>query len=366
MPLQITCPACAIKISATDAASGKRVKCPKCSARLSVPERPRGPVPATGIEKSRASDEASDTPVRDRAERASAKAGEPTAQTGKKNSRSVPILAVAGSALLIAVVVGIIVIGLAMGTPETTGGSAPVDSPPKRPQEHPGPRADELALPKPLIEIPLPELEPISDHTPDRFVYFESPPAFTLEQLPRGTPLLSLEIFRQAALMAARDELGLITRDQSLGETYPEKSAPRNQFRVTGELLPHDQRSLEIEQGRDAERTVIWKAASAGRTFEGEVPLESVKHAEAFSRLGFATAFKKRGLGGRANRIDPGAEVSAEAKKWMREPIFESQYAAVRDIHRTIREKGESPQTLGELSRAYAHLGLLTELQWDA
>ena len=35
-------------------------------------------------------------------------------------------------------------------------------------------------------------------------------------------------------------------------------------------------------------------------------------------------------------------------------------------MHEALRTKGESPATLGALSRAYANLGMLTDTQWEA
>ena len=55
-----------------------------------------------------------------------------------------------------------------------------------------------------------------------------------------------------------------------------------------------------------------------------------------------------------------------DAEQLLKQMTFTAQFAAVRLLHDTLRTKGESPATLGALSRAYANLGMLTDTQWGA
>src|SRR3954468_11320823 len=52
MPLQVVCSACNAKLRAPDTAAGKKTKCPKCQAVISVPvDAPQAPANPSGIGK---------------------------------------------------------------------------------------------------------------------------------------------------------------------------------------------------------------------------------------------------------------------------------------------------------------------------
>src|SRR5436190_11594529 len=52
MPLQVVCSACNTKLKAPDTAAGKKTKCPKCQAVISVPvDAPRAPAASPGVKK---------------------------------------------------------------------------------------------------------------------------------------------------------------------------------------------------------------------------------------------------------------------------------------------------------------------------
>jgi hypothetical protein len=52
MPLQVVCPGCSAKLKAPDTAAGKKTKCPKCQAVISVPiAAPQAPAASSGIKK---------------------------------------------------------------------------------------------------------------------------------------------------------------------------------------------------------------------------------------------------------------------------------------------------------------------------
>lgn len=52
MPLQVVCPGCSAKLKAPDTAAGKKTKCPKCQAVISVPiDAPQAPAASSGIKK---------------------------------------------------------------------------------------------------------------------------------------------------------------------------------------------------------------------------------------------------------------------------------------------------------------------------
>jgi hypothetical protein len=52
MPLQVVCPACNAKLKAPDTAAGKKTKCPKCQAIVTVPaDAPQAPATTTSVKK---------------------------------------------------------------------------------------------------------------------------------------------------------------------------------------------------------------------------------------------------------------------------------------------------------------------------
>src|SRR5262249_19050538 len=60
---------------------------------------------------------------------------------------------------------------------------------------------------------------------PDRTVYFDAFPASPALEPRQG--LLQRELFRQGLMIAARDELGLATRDRTLRDGFPADDSPR-------------------------------------------------------------------------------------------------------------------------------------------
>ncbi len=69
------------------------------------------------------------------------------------------------------------------------------------------------------------------------------------------------ELFRQAFLLAARDEVGLSTRDAMLREDFPEKPDPKSvPFRLSASANgPEDHASIDYKLGRESEE--YWRLA---------------------------------------------------------------------------------------------------------
>jgi tetratricopeptide (TPR) repeat protein len=179
--------------------------------------------------------------------------------------------------------------------------------------------------------------------------------------------ILVREIFRQAILIAARDELGASTRDSTIREpTSPSGSAPfltldaqirnyRNKhIEVAIDKVSHQYRqSIQNLQIRlDEDNSIDY--------------LKLVQRAEKLSRTAFVEALRDSGLGGAPNRKASDSKLSDESSESLDQVNFLSQFNALRRIHSTIRSSGESPETLSGLVRGYANLGLLTEPYWNA
>lgn len=171
--------------------------------------------------------------------------------------------------------------------------------------------------------------------------------------------ILARELFRQALLIAARDELGLATRDAWLGDTLPEQ----------GDDVP-----LDIGAG-PGERTLIEylrgfypvQEVIARDWHQSKGPLDYVALAadrEKASRTTLVKLLKKAGFEGKPNTRKADAAVPEAVDRLLAQMTFTSQFDAVRRLHAAIRADGESPARLGALARGYANLGVLTEVYW--
>ena len=212
---------------------------------------------------------------------------------------------------------------------------------------------------------------------PQNVVYLQRSSRFAVPSVPTPTffyegPLLR-EIQRQAFLVAARDQLGLATRDAWLGDEMPREGENEPFEVVTSNDSPF---SLEICGGfHPAAKTISRYApklqpATKGTTAEAAPP-NSLDHrqwlveAETLSRGAYVEALRKCGFQGKANDVARGkAGVPDEIEESLGEMVFVSQFIAVRRLHELIRSQGESPARLGALVRGYANLGLLTEFHW--
>ena len=187
-------------------------------------------------------------------------------------------------------------------------------------------------------------------------VYLERTPAW---QLQGDQGLLLRELARQSLLIAARDELGLLTRDYWLGEAMPAADASEPL-----DLIAHPGKPDRIElcRGTGSARRKVdqWEFNPADRKQYAELGRELEK----LSRTKFVELLGKAGFQGSPNRWKPEVPLPDEAQRLLAEMTFSSQYLAVRRIHAAVRSQGESPALLAALVRGYANLGVLTEFHW--
>ncbi len=178
--------------------------------------------------------------------------------------------------------------------------------------------------------------------------------------------ILARELFRQALLIAARDELGLATRDELLGDAPPPEAARDPQTELITVLRAGTASASRVLvrriDGPRAETLLTQDLPGTKRPF-GELP-RLAETAEVLSRTGFPSALRKLGLDGRPNAIhdDAGLPPGVEERLWRLG--YTEPFAAVRALHAAIRTGGESPARLAGLVRGYALLGLLTEHHW--
>ncbi len=178
--------------------------------------------------------------------------------------------------------------------------------------------------------------------------------------------LLVRELARQAVLLAARDELGLATRDQSLRETVQPAEGGAALALSLAIKAPVD-KPLEIWLGEPGDHgATVWKT-------------ERDLGASPFDYLALATALE--GLAGAeiapslAARIAAGdakpppfgeGGVSDDVEELLGQMTWIAQWNAVRQVHTAMAQQGASPARLEALVRGYAHLGLLTEYHVSA
>ena len=178
-----------------------------------------------------------------------------------------------------------------------------------------------------------------------------------------GVGLLYREVLRQAVLLAAREGLGLPTRDQALREPLPEGSAT---------LECH----LKISASRVLQWTLTQPAPGGAKTVWEKTldlpggapccvqPLAPI--VEPLSRGPLVEALKQAGFSGKPTAAAPTEPVPAGVEDRLADLTFTEPYAALRELHESSRRMGESPARLGAVVRAYANLGQLSRGLWNA
>lgn len=179
--------------------------------------------------------------------------------------------------------------------------------------------------------------------------------------------ILARELVRQAMLIAARDELGLATRDEILGESLPSAAGgpalelgsftmSRNGIHLVNHAF------VSRGEGAKAERLL---AVDLPCPYSPDGSLAKLTgKAEAMSRTEFPGVLRKLGAAGKANAVRADAAVPAGVEDRLSQLGFPGMFAAIRTVHEAIRTDGESPERLDALARGYALLGVLSELQW--
>jgi tetratricopeptide (TPR) repeat protein len=181
---------------------------------------------------------------------------------------------------------------------------------------------------------------------------------------PSRPDMLPREMVRQAVLIAARDELGLATRDQVIDDTSTDqKEGGAGTVEVVSFI--RDNRSREMIQRLEGElRETILSHETPTTPGPDLELLKLLASAEALSRGEFPTALKGLGLVGKPNTVNEVAALPEKTDERLATLEFLDALLAVRDLHKAIRDDGESSARLGALARGYALLGVLSEFQW--
>lgn len=220
-------------------------------------------------------------------------------------------------------------------------------------------------------------MTPVSRDRRSSVIYLAAPTPLP-ETLPsRPVPsLLMRELQRQSILMAAREGLGMYTRDAVLREPPPEGAARANaSLRLDPTYLEGSRMPITLQEDGPGGATLLVRDVPF-ETHEGDVDLlKVVEDSETKSRGQYLDLLRKCGFAGdrlHAPQDDPTTRPALSdggletAERELAELNAVSQFAAVRRAHTAIRASGESQPWLGVLVRGYANLGQLTWKQWNA
>jgi tetratricopeptide (TPR) repeat protein len=173
---------------------------------------------------------------------------------------------------------------------------------------------------------------------------------------------LMRELGRQALLIAARDELGLATRDETLGEIFPEAitSAKNDLF-----VIVRSQYDGRVD-------FQLWKASEPGEpnpaneesSHDPNAIVNQTTKLEPLTHSGLCKVLREQGFDGKPAPPNEKNLVPDSIEGQLLEMNFVSQFAAVRAAHAAISEKGQSKGWLSVLARGYANLGMMTGHHW--
>lgn len=168
------------------------------------------------------------------------------------------------------------------------------------------------------------------------------------------------ELCRQGLLLAAREELSLVTRDQVLGECDEHRPAVEP---TTLELLTvSTDKEVQVKLAKaSAPGEPLWEG-TVSYPQQGEPAL--LAQIEAWARSDWPAVLRKAGYPGEARERGTTA-VPQEIEEQLAKMDFFHQFAAVRALHALMRTAAPSPQLEGALARGYANLGMLTEFHWN-
>jgi tetratricopeptide (TPR) repeat protein len=175
---------------------------------------------------------------------------------------------------------------------------------------------------------------------------------------------LMRELGRQALLIAVRDELGLATRDETLGEVFPQD--------VT--IAKRDLFVSVISQYSGAVRLQVWSASKPEELLPSKkenhrdprVILNQTENLEPRTRGEFRDKLRSLGFKGKVPATNEKNLPPDSIEGQLLEMNFVSPFVAVRAAHSAIAEKGRSRAWLGVLARGYANLSLATEHHWKS
>ena len=161
--------------------------------------------------------------------------------------------------------------------------------------------------------------------------------------------LLYREVIRQAVLIAARDGLGLGTRDEVLGDRPPDAPGDGAAEIVSNFRMDPGASRMFILRGHGDQKaeTLLRHDLLASSAAELDYLPRLTTLAESLSRTELPAALKALGLKGEPNRYRADAALPAQVEDRLDQLGFVENVTAVRDLHQAIRNDGESPGASG-------------------
>ena len=182
-------------------------------------------------------------------------------------------------------------------------------------------------------------------------------------------PRIPRELVRQALLIAARDGLGLGTRDASIREPLTVAGSDKLLTLQIATAIGHDGAlKVRVWKGPKVEGDPVW---SKDYHFSGEGAQwypSIIQQVSPDSRGELVELLKRLGCASIQRTGRSGAKVSAThaTDDLLLGADVIPQFLAVRLAHFDLQTRGESPESLGHLVRGYANLSLLTTHYWTA
>jgi len=182
--------------------------------------------------------------------------------------------------------------------------------------------------------------------------------------------LLVRELARQSFLIAAREELGIFTLDQTLRENS-RRNKSELQLLLTVAPKLDGNCDLKITQIGETDNPEVWSRSIKFRADSENTYVTLIPQFEAFSQGEFVELLQQLGVAKIASNKkslvgSPNPKDLQEIDQLLQEVDLFSQFLAVRRLHKLILKVGESPELLGLLVNGYANMGLLTECTWSA
>lgn len=180
------------------------------------------------------------------------------------------------------------------------------------------------------------------------------------------------ELVCQAVLISAEDELGLATLDPAIGEIIPESQDMAGPVTVKGMAMHHGRRGADGKQIETLEYTITLTRPGGTQVTRSQMKLElppqewtdsAIEQIEGLSRGQFVEFLLNAGF---QKNEAKSSETVPPLNGLQHRLDFVAQFAWIRHLRAKIRAEGESLESLGELIRAYANLGNLTDFHWNA
>ena len=179
--------------------------------------------------------------------------------------------------------------------------------------------------------------------------------------------ILARELIRQAVLLAAREEIGVLTRDLSLRETFTDAAA----FDVKAEFTL----AIRFKDGTNVRVLILPPSGSKEPLWQRDLavttthPFDYLKLAEEMERCArtdWPAVLRRVGVEASSRRAPGTAPLPATVETRLNKMTYAVQIAALRDLDRARRSEGDSPTLIAGLVRAYANLGVLTNFHYSA